>query len=300
MQSYNDAITPKLGKQKLLVEIILQDFNKMNKFADETYGNSDAFYNGYFKDEDCNRLQRNVSQHYVPMEGHVFSDRLPNDTDENGNVFCNARHAYKHNDPKRLCNDLSNDIYDPVEVGYNFMNRLASDTYENGNIYNPHKDNYYKELKRKVSEDAYVSMDSFSRCLDENSIQNPSQTLAPLAPPDTNIPIVYITGENSVYKKEIVKKNKEICVKERMSNKNPINKKQPRPLSEGFDQILSLEPDPESTKMSYSEIYDVPNTRAILPPKMQRNKESVFRSRSNACVSQNMRTYLKETKSADF
>lgn len=185
MQSYNDAITPKLGKQKLLAEIILQSFNNMDTFA-----NSDAVYNGHFKDEDCNRLQRNVSQHYVPMEGHVFSDRLANDADENANVFCNARHAYKYNDHKRLYNDLSHDIYVPIEVGYNFMNRMASDTYENGNIYNPHKDNYYKELKCKVSEDAYVPMDSFSRCLDENSIENPSQTLAPLAPADTNIPIV--------------------------------------------------------------------------------------------------------------
>ena len=85
-----------------------------------------------------------------------------------------------------------------------------------------------------------------------------------------------------------------------MSNKNPINKKQPRPLSEGFDQILSMEPDPESTKRRYCEIYDVPDTRPIFPPKMQRNRESVFRSRSNACVSQNMRACLKETKSADI
>ena len=276
----------------------------MDKFADETYENSDTFYNGYCKDKDCNIFQRNVSQDiYVPMEGHVCSDRLANDTYENDDVFCNARHAYKHNDPKRLYNDLSHDIYVPIEVGYNFMKKLASDTYENGdvfcNLFNHHKDNHYKDLQRNVSEDTYVPMDSFSRCLDENSIENPSQTLAPLVPTDTNIPNVYITGENNIYKKEIVNKIKNFAKKEecRIETKKSTNRKQLRPLSKGFNQIISLEPDPQDTKRCYSEIYDVPNTRPILPTKIKRNKESAFRSRSNACVSENIRTYLKETKS---
>ena len=276
----------------------------MDKLADERYVNSDVFYNGYHiqKDKDCKRLQRNVSQDlYVPMEGHIFLDRLANNvTYENDDVLCDVCHFYKHNDSKRLYSDLSQDIYVPIEVAYNFMNRLANDTYENSDvfsyIYDLQKDNEYKGLQRNVSEDVYVSMD---RCFDENSIEKPSQMLAPLVPTDTRKPI---NVQNGICRKKAVKKIKNFAKKEEclIKSKNETNKKQIRPLSEGFNQILSLDSEREQTKRCYSEIYDVPNTRPILPPKMKRNKESVFRSRSNACVSQNIRTYLRETKSSSI
>ena len=277
----------------------------MDKFAGETYVKSDASYDGYYKNKDCNRSQIKVSQDvYVPMEGHIYSDRLENGTYENDDVFCNACYAYRHDDFKRLYSDLSQDIYVPIEVAYNFMNRLSYGTYGNGNVFSitcsHHKDNHCEGLQRNMSEDAYVSLDACSSYLDENSIENLSQTLVPLVPTDTKKPIEYITGENNIYKKKLATKIKNFAKKEpfRIKTKKPTNKKQFRPLSEGFNQILSLNPDPEDAKRCYSEIYDVPNTRPMLPNKIEQNKESAFRSRSNACVSQNLRTYLKETKSA--
>ena len=244
------------------------------------------------------RLQRNVSQDiYVPMEGHIFLDRLANFKYENDDVLCDVC----HNDSKKLHSDLSQDIYVPIEVAYNFMNRLANDTYGNGdvnsNICHLQKDNDCKGLQRNVSEDAYVSMNSSNVCFDENSIENPSQMLAPLAPTDIVKPIKV---QNNIYRKKAVKKIKNFAKNEdcQIKIKNQTNRNQIRPLSERFNQIPSLESEPEDTKRCYSEIYDVPNTRPILPPKIKRNKEPVFRSRSNACVSQNIRTYLKETKSA--
>ena len=143
-------------------------------------------------------------------------------------------------------------------------------------------------------------MDACSSFLDENSIENLSQTLIPLVPTDTKKPIEYITGESNIYKKKLATKIKNFAKIEafRIKTKKPTNKKQFRPLPEGFNQILSLEPDPKNAKRCYSEIYDVPNTRPMPPVKIEQNKESAFRSRSDACVSQNVMTYLKETKSA--
>ena len=305
MQSNNDAVTRKTKVTIITEDYLLQGFNNMDKVTDKMYENSDVFYNGYHKNKDCNRLQRNVLQDtYVSMEGCICSDRLSNGTYENVDAFCNVCHGYKHNDSKRLYSDLSQDIYVPIEDGYNFMNRLASCTYENGdgscNTYNHHKDNHSKKLPRNVSVDSYVSMHSFSRYPEESSIESPSQTPAPLAPTDTNKPIEYITGENNIYKKVIVEKIKNFAKKKecQIKTKKSTNKKELRPLSEGFNQILSRETDAEDTKRCYSAIYDVPTPRPILPTKIHHNKESVFRSRSNACVSQNIRTYLKESKSA--
>ena len=108
----------------------------MDKFAGETYVKSDASYDGYYKNKNCNRSQIKVSQDvYVPMEGHIYSDRLENGTYENDGVFCNACYAYRHDDFKRLYSDLSQDIYVPIEIAYNFMNRLSYGTYENGNVF---------------------------------------------------------------------------------------------------------------------------------------------------------------------
>ena len=117
--------------------------------------------------------------------------------------------------------------------------------------------------------------------------------LASLTPTDTN---KTITVENNIYRKKCVKKIKNFAKKEECLTKfkNQKNKKQLRPLSEGWNQILILESDPEDTKRCYSGILDVRNTRPTLLTKMDGNKKSVFRSRSNACVSQN----IKEIKSA--
>ena len=52
-----------------------------------------------------------------------------------------------------------------------------------------------------MTEDIYVSMDSFNWCFDENSRESPSQMLAPLAPTDTIKSIEYITVKNNIYKK---------------------------------------------------------------------------------------------------
>ena len=230
----------------------------MEKFADDIFENSDVFYNRYCKDKDCNRLQRNVSH----------------------------------------------DIYVPME-NCTYSDRLANGTYENVDTFcnacRAYENNNSKRLYSDLSQDIYVPieicysfMDRLATCTYENgdvscNIYN-----------HTNKPIENITGENEIYKKEIVKKIKNIVKKKecQIKTEKSTNKKQLRPLSEGFNQTLFLETDAEDTKRCYSEIYDVPNTRPILPTKIQQNKESVFCSRSYACVSQNIRTYLKETKSA--
>ena len=267
------------------------------------------------KDRICSGLQRKVSQDiYVPMAGHICLDRLANGRYKNHDAFCNICHVYKHNGSKRLHSNLSQDIFVPLDIFYNFMSRLAAKgTYENGDvfcyIYNLQKDNDCERLQRNVSEDVYVSMDSFNGCFDKNSIENPSQIVAPVAPTDTNKPIEYIRVKNNIYKKEIVKKRKNFAKKEecQIEIKKPTNNEKLRPLLEGFNQILSLESDPKDTKIRYTEIYDVPNSpRPRLPietqrykeSETQRYKESVFRLRSNACLSQNKKTYLKEAKSA--
>ena len=281
----------------------------MDKFANKIYAKSDAFFKRYQiqKDKICSGLQGKMSQDkYVPMEGHICLERLENGRYENHDVFCNVCHVYKHNGSKRLRSDLSQDIFVPLDVFYIFMSRLAAKgTYENGDvfcyIYNLEKDNDCKRQQRNVSEDVYVSTDSFNRCFDENSINNPSQMLAPLVPTDTNKPIEYIRVKSNIYQKEIVKKRKNFAKKEecQIKIKKPTHNEKLRPLSEGFNQILSLESSPKNTRIRYSEIYDVPNSPPpTIPIETQHYKEFIFRLRSNACVSQNKRTYLKEAKSA--
>ena len=241
------------------------------------------------------------------MGGHTCLDRLANGRYENHDGFCNVCHVYKHNGSKRLHSNLSQDIFVPLDVFYNFMSRLAAKgTYENGDvffyIYNLQKDNDCKILQRNVSEDVYVPMDSFNECFDENSKENPSQMLAPLAPTDTKKPIEYIRVKNTIYKKEIVKKRKNFAKQQKECQiriKKPTNNEKLRPLPEKFNQLLSLESDSKDTEIRYSEIYDVTNSpRPRLPIETQHYKESVFRLRSNACVSQNKSTYLKEANSA--
>ena len=281
----------------------------MDKLTDERYVNSDIFCDGDFiqKGNDRNRLQKNVSQDvHVPMDGGNCSDKLVNGTYVNDDVLCNVCHVRNNNDWKRLKNDLSQDTYVPIEVGYNFMNRSANGTYENSDTfcdkYLLQKDKDYEGLQRNLSKDVYVSMVPLDGSANGNSIKNPTQMLPPLVSTESKKPIDYITIENNIYQEEIVKKMKNYSRKD--ENKAEIekstNKKQLRSLSTGFKKIPSLRSDPKDAKKRYSEIYDVPSSpRPRLPTKTQRNKESVFRSRSNACVSQNKRTYLKETKSAD-
>ena len=50
------------------------------------------------------------------MKGHVFLDRLTNGRYENNDVFCNVCHVYKHNVSKRLHNNLSQNIYVPIDI----------------------------------------------------------------------------------------------------------------------------------------------------------------------------------------
>ena len=281
----------------------------MDKMTDGRYVNSDVFYNGdcIQKGNNRNRLQRNVSQDvYGPMDGDNCSDKSANGTYVNDDVFCDVCHVQNDNDCKGLKNNLSHDTYVPIEVGYNFMKRLGNGTYENSdafcNKYHLQKDNDCKELQGNLSKNVYMSMDSINGCVNANSIKNPSKILPPLVSTYTKKPTEYITIENNIYQKEIVKKIKNYSRKEenQVEIKKSTNKKQLRPLSAGFNQILSLESDPKDTKKRYSEIYDVPNSpRPRLPIKTQCNKKSAFRLRSNACVSENKRTYLKETKSAD-
>ena len=276
----------------------------MDRFANKSYVKSDVFLKRSQIQEDkiCSGLQGKVSEDiYVPMEGHICLNRLTNGRYENHDVFCNACHVYKHDGSKRLHSNLSQDIFVPLDVFYNFMSRLAAkSTYENGDVFwykhNPQKDNDYKRRQRNVSKDAYVS---FSRCFDENFMENSSQMLAPLVPTGTNKPVEYIRVKHNIYDKEIVKKRKNFAKKKecQIKIKKPTHNEKLRPLSEGLNQILSLESSPRNTKIRYNEIYDVPNSpRPRIPIETQRYKGSVFRLRSNACVSQNKRTYLKEAK----
>ena len=235
------------------------------------------------------------------MEGHICLDTLTNGRYENHDVFCNACHVYKHDGSKRLHSNLSQHIFVPLDVFYNFMSRLAAkSTYENGDVFwykhNLQKDNDYKRRQRNLSKDAYVS---FSRCFAENSMKNSSQMLAPLVPTDTNKPIEYIRVKSNIYQKEIVKKRKNFAKKKecQMKIKKPTHNEKLRPPLEGFNQILSLESSPRNTKIRYNEIYDAPNSPPPrIPIEAQHYKEFIFRLRSNACVSQNKRTYLKEAK----
>ena len=280
----------------------------MDKLADGRYVNSDVFCDRdcIQKGNDCNRLQRNVSQDvYVPMDGDNCSNKLANGTYVNDDVFCHPCHVQNDNDCKRFQKHLSEDTYVPIEVGYNFVSRLANKTYENGDafsyIYHLQKDNDCRGLQKNLSQGEYVPMDSIINCRNENSVKNTPQMLPPLVSTDTDEPSEYITINNNIYQKEIVKKIKSYSKREENQAKinKATNKKQLRPLSEGFNEIPPLKSDLRGTKKCYSE-YDVPNSpRPKLPLRTQRNGEPVFRSRSNACVSQNRRTYLKETKSAD-
>ena len=115
--------------------------------------------------------------------------------------------------------------------------------------------------------------------------------LASLSLTDTNKSIEYIRVKNNIDKKEIVKKRKNFAKKKECQ----IKIKKP-----AYDEKLKpMESSPRNTKIRYSEIYDVLiSPRPRVPIETQRYEKSVFRLRSNACVSQNKRTYLKEAKSA--
>ena len=56
---------------------------------------------------------------------------------------------------------------------------------------------------------------------------------------------------------------------------------------------------PQLIKKDCNELYCVPNNQPAFPTEIQDKKEFTFRSRSNACISQNKKMYLKEIKYTD-
>ena len=67
---------------------------------------------------------------------------------------------------------------------------------------------------------------------------------------------------------------KEEC---QMKINKPKNKMQLRPLTEGFNEMLSLESNLKDTRKRNSEIYDMPNSsRPRLTIKTERNKKNPY------------------------
>ena len=56
---------------------------------------------------------------------------------------------------------------------------------------------------------------------------------------------------------------------------------------------------PQLIKKDFRELYCVPNSRPAFPTEIQDKKEFGFRSRSNACISQNKKMYLNKIKYTD-
>ena len=56
---------------------------------------------------------------------------------------------------------------------------------------------------------------------------------------------------------------------------------------------------PQIIKKDFRELYCVPNSRPAFPTEIQDKKEFGFRSRSNACISQNKKMYLNKIKYTD-
>ena len=56
---------------------------------------------------------------------------------------------------------------------------------------------------------------------------------------------------------------------------------------------------PQLIKKDFRELYCVPNSRPAFPTEIQDKKEFAFRSRSNACISQNKKMYLNKIKYTD-
>lgn len=155
--------------------------------------------------------------------------------------------------------------------------------------------NDWDEIEKNIPEGRYVLMESvFNR----NQKKNPPQT-------EDNKSI----GKSAIGKK--MRKGEPIKTKNKTGKMGAFSMHLPVPRNVQFNllmdelkQIFSQKCitdktgniKPQSLQKDYGEIYSVPNNRPADTDEIKDKKKFVFRSRSNACVSQSKKLYLKETK----
>lgn len=173
------------------------------------------------------------------------------------------------------------------------------------NAYREQKGNW-KQNERNLSQNRYVSMDTL---LDKNHIKNSTQRSVPVDLVGNNKTIEKSTIEIKTKKKKPIKtpnKSGEICVypvhatpASRKIQFNLLMDELNHAFSKNFITQKTKDIKSQVMKRDCGGLYCVPNNRPAFPTEIQDKKEFAFRSRSNACVSQNKKTYLKETKYAD-